>query len=34
MDVLEQIHLDVVNLKGVTVFAKTDRLQPFPDLMI
>jgi hypothetical protein len=32
IDLLEQIHVDVVGLEGVGVLAKTDPLQPFSDL--
>ena len=32
IDVLEQIHVDVVSLEGVGILGKTDRLQPFSDL--
>jgi hypothetical protein len=32
IDVLEQIHVDVVDLEGIAVLAKADRLQLVPDL--
>jgi hypothetical protein len=32
IDLLEQIHVDVVGLEGIGILAKTNRLQPCPDL--
>jgi hypothetical protein len=32
VDLPEKVHVDVVRLEGVAMLAKTDRLQPFPDL--
>jgi hypothetical protein len=32
IDLLEQIHLDVIGLEGIGILAKADRLQPFSDL--
>ena len=32
IDLLEQIHVDVVGVEGVGILAKADSLQPFADL--
>jgi hypothetical protein len=32
IDLPQQVHFNFVRLKGVTVLAKADRLQPFSDL--
>jgi len=32
IDLTEQVHPDFIGVKGVGILAKTNRLQPFPDL--